>query len=334
MAVLGNLYPTLADVAKSTAPDGSISPIVEILNTTNEMVNNMPWYEGNLPTGHRHTIRTGLPDVTWRKLNYGVMPSTGNEAQITDNCAMLEGISQIDTEIADLNGNTAAFRFSRDKAHIEAMGQELARNIVYGNDGVTPEKFTGLAPRFNTRLPATAQSSDNVIHGGGAGSDNTTIWLIGWGEDKVGGLYPKGSKAGLDQQDMGKVLIQNADGSKYQAYVTHFKWKCGFMVADWRYVVRICNVSVGALTKDAATGADIVDLMTQAIERLPSLSNCKAEFYVNRDIRSMLRRQMVNHKNVLVGTDELAGRKVMMVGEVPVYRHDSILNTEAVVPNS
>ena len=72
--------PTLADVIKRTEPGvnggpGKIATIVEMLTETNEILQDMTYVEGNLPTGHKSTIRTGLPSAAWRMLNYGVQPS-------------------------------------------------------------------------------------------------------------------------------------------------------------------------------------------------------------------------------------------------------------------
>lgn len=334
MAVLATTHPTLADVAKRLDPDGKVAAIVEILNLTNEILLDMPWYEGNLPTGHRSTIRTGLPTPTWRRLYGGVQPTRSTTAQVTDNCGMLENYAETDKALADLNGNTLQFRMSEEKSHIEAMGQEVAKTIFYGNEGAEPAQFTGLSPRFNSRTAATAQSADNVIHAGGAGSDNMSVWLVGWGEQQVAGIYPKASKAGLDMADKGQVTIENVDGSggRMEAYRSHYSWKCGLMVRDWRYVVRVANISKAGLTKDAASGADLVDLMTQAMELVPSLTNVRPVFYVNRTIRSFLRRQMKNAKNVNLTLDTVAGRKVLFFDEVPVRRCDALLETEAVVP--
>ncbi|KKM21220.1 hypothetical protein LCGC14_1637650 [marine sediment metagenome] len=72
MATLSVRNPTLLDLAKASDPDGKIATIVEILNETNEILEDMTWIEGNLPTGHRTTIRSGLPAPTWRKLYGGV----------------------------------------------------------------------------------------------------------------------------------------------------------------------------------------------------------------------------------------------------------------------
>ncbi len=336
MAALATNNPTLESVASRLDPDGKISKIVEIMNTTEEILLVTPFMEGNLPTGHRTTVRTGLPDPTWRKLYGGVQPTRSTTTQITDNCGMLEDYAEVDKALADLNGNTAEFRLSEDRAHVEGMAQKLARTLVYGNEGSTPEAFTGLAPRFNNRNPSIAASGDNVLDGAGAGSDNTSVWLIVFGESSVHGIYPKGSKAGLSMTDKGQVTIENVDGQggRMEGYRTHYKWDAGLSVRDWRYVVRIANISVGALKKDASSGADLIDLMTDALERVPSLSAGRPAFLVNRTIRSFLRRQIRNSKNVNLTMDQVAGRKVVHFDEVPVLRTDAILNTEAVVPNS
>ena len=148
MATLSVVNPTLADVAKATDPDGKIATIVEILNETNEILDDMVWVEGNLPTGHRTSIRSGLPTPTWRKLYGGVQPNKATNVQVTDTTGMLEAYAEIDKALADLNGNTSAFRMSEDRAHIEGMSQEFSDTLIYGNEGTTPEEFTGFAPRF------------------------------------------------------------------------------------------------------------------------------------------------------------------------------------------
>ena len=333
MAVLSTTNPTLADVAKRLDPDGKIAMIVEILNEINEVLDDMPWIEGNLPTGHRSTIRTGIPDPTWRKLYGGVQPSRSTTAQVTDNCGMLENYAESDKALADLNGNTMAFRLTEERPIIEGISEELAKTVFYGNEGTLPESFTGLAPRFNSLSASTSQSADNVIDGGGSGSTNTSIWLVVWGINSVHGIYPKGQKGGLDMKDMGEVTIENVDGAggRMQAYRSHYKWNCGLSVRDWRYIVRIANIDVTTLTKDAASGADLLDLVAQAFEQVPSLAAGRPAIYCNRTIKSFLRRQQKNSKNVLISMDQVAGKRVMMLDEVPVRRCDAILNTETAV---
>lgn len=330
MATLGTTASTLADVASRTDADGKISTVVELLNETNEVLDDMMWVEGNLPTGHKTTVRSGLPSATWRKLNYGVQPSKSTTVPVTDSCGMLEAYAEVDKALADLNGNTGEFRLSEDRAFIEAMNQEMQEVLFYGDTSADPEKFMGLAPRYSS---TSAANGENIIlaDSGASGSDQTSIWLIVWGANTVHGIYPKGSMAGLNHRDLGEDTLEDAAGGKYQGYRTHYKWDCGLTVRDWRYVVRIANVDTSALTKDAASGADLVDAMVQAIEIPRNLGLGKACFYCNQTVKSYLRRQIMNANNVRLSMDEVAGKKVMTFDGIPVKRTDAILNTEAVV---
>jgi hypothetical protein len=329
MATLAVTNPTLLDLAKMTDPNGQIATIAEILNETNEILDDMSWLEGNLVTGHRSTVRTGLPAPTWRKLYGGVQPNKGSTAQITDSTGMLEAYAEVDKALADLNGNTATFRLQEDRAHIEGINQEIADTIFYGNEGTEPEAFTGLAPRFNS---LSAANAENIIDAGGTGTDNSSIWLIVWGPNTVHGIVPKDSKAGLQMVDKGQVTIENVDGNggRMEAYRTHYRFDAGLTVRDWRYVVRIANIDKSLLTLDLTTGANISDLMVQAIELVPNINFGRAAFYVPRNIRSMLRRQQINAiKNSTLTIEQMSGKKVLAFDGVPIKRVDALSSDEA-----
>ena len=328
MATLSTTNPTLADVAKRYDPDGKIDTIVELLSETNEVLDDMTFLEGNLPTGHKTTIRSGLPSSTWRKLNYGVQPSKSTTVQVTDTAGMLEAYAEVDKALADLNGNSASFRLSEDRAFLESMNQTMASTLFYGDTGTDPEKFMGLAPRYDL---TTAESGDNIILGDGSGSDNTSIWLVVWGPNTCHGIFPKGSQAGLKHEDLGEVTLEDAASGKYQGYRTHYKWDIGLTLRDWRYVVRIPNIDISDLTADASAGAELVDLMVQAIEKVPNLGLGRAVFYGNRTISSYLRRQITNTNNVRISMDEVAGKRVLNFDGIPFRRNDAITNAETLI---
>lgn len=335
MALLNATNPTLLDLMQALGPDDKIATIIEILNQTNEILDDMVVLEGNLLTGHQTTIRTGIPQPTWRKLYGGVQPVKSTNVKIVDSCGMLESYAEVDKALADLNQNTAAFRLSENRPILEGFNQEVAQSLFYANEDTEPEAFTGLAPRFNTSVLATSESAQNVLKAGGTQSDNTSVWLVVWGENTCHGIYPKGSKGGFQMNDKGQVTIENVDGlgGRMEAYRTHYRWDIGLCVRDWRYIVRICNIDLSDLVKTAATGADLIDLMTQALELVQSLSMGRAAFYCNRGIKSWLRRQIVN--KVVQSTltmDTVAGKHVMTFDGVPVRRCDQILNNETLVP--
>lgn len=327
MPALAANNPTLLDVAKRLDPDGKIAAIVEILNATNPVLDDLTFVEGNLPTGHRTTIRTGLPTPTWRKLYGGVQPTKSTTVQVTDSCGMLEAYAEVDKALADLNGNTAAFRLSEDAAHIEAMGQEMASTLFYGNEGTEPEAFTGLAPRYNSK---SAKNADNIIDAGGTGSDNTSIWLCVWGPQTGFGIYPKGSTAGLQMTDKGQVTVENVDGNggRMEAYRTHYRWDAGLTIRDWRYFVRIANIGVSALDTVANT-KKLIDWMIQASERIPELGKGRAAFYMNRRLREKLRLGILEKISNNLSWETVSGERVMTFDDIPVRRCDALVNTEA-----
>ena len=334
MATLANNALTLLDVTKRLAPDGSVSALAELLSQDNEILIDMPWVEGNLPTGHRTSVRTGLPAVFWRKYNQGVPSSKSTTAQVDEAVGNLEALGQCDADLANLNGNTNEFRMQENSGFIESLNQEFVNTLLYNDVSPNPEKFMGFAPRYSRvgvgGVGGVPENADNVIDAGGTGTTNASVWLIGWAPGKIYGIYPKGSAGGLIHKNMGEDWAFDALGNRYRAYLDRYQWKCGLVVQDWRYAVRIANIDVTALTKNAAAGADLIDLMTRALERIKSLTGVTPAFYANRDIRAFLRRQTVN--KVAAGTltyDEVGGKRVLSFSEVPVRRVDALLRTEA-----
>ena len=329
---MATLNPTLADFTSRMTQEGKVDPsIIEILNETNEMLDDAVWQEATGVTENITTVRSGLPTATWRRLNYGVQPSKSKTKQVSDTIGMLEAYAEVDKKLADLNGNTEAWRMSENRAFLEAMNQEFQRAVIYGDLVDDPAKIMGLAPRFNTHDKTKAENAINVIDAGGTGSKLTSIWLVCWSPNTVYCTYPKGLTAGLQHQDLGEVTLDDANGGHYQGYRSHYEWNVGLVVRDWRYVVRIANIDVSALKNDAASGADLVDLMTDAIELLPNVKIGRPAFYCNRTISAFLRKQIRNAKNVNLTLDQVAGKKVVSFDGIPVRRVDALEVGETVV---
>ena len=351
MAVLGTGALTMADWASrvNAADRYKIAMIIEMLSQTNEILTDMLVIEGNLPTGHKSTVRTGLPTATWRLLNYGIVPTKSTTAAVTDACGNLEAESQLDVDIAALNGGTADFRMSESRAFIEGMTQQMATTLIYGNTSVNPERFTGLTPRYNTINTALAQSANNVIDAGGTGSNNTSIWIVTWGADTTVGITPAGKPTGLQHNDMGKQRVQDvsqtfATGAYYWAWVDHYKWELGLAVRDWRYNCRICNIDVNNLA--TVNAANIINALVRGLRRLPTTASNTSHvqtsdapsiqgahgrtvIYCNRTVASYLDLQAMNKTNVLLNMTEFNGKPVTAFRGIPVRCVDAILNTES-----
>ncbi len=320
---------TLADLAKRQDSAGNIDPdIVEILNTSNEVIEDALWVECNDGSNHKTTVRSGLPSGTWRLLNYGVQPEKSTTVQVKDACGMLESYSKVDAQLVKMSKDKAAFRMSEDKPFIEGMSQNFIDTLFYGSTATNPERFMGLASRYSAI--AGVENGENVLSAGGT-TNLTSIYLVNWASDALHGIYPAGSMAGLQVRDLGEDTLSDGNGGEYQGFRTHYKWDCGLTLRDWRKVVRIANIDTAALTKNASSGADLIDLMVRAIETLPTGTTGKLAFYCNRTIRSFLRRQMMNKTNVWLSMNEVAGKRVLSFDDIPVRRVDQLKNTETEV---
>lgn len=338
MATLSTTALTLADWAKRIDPDGNVPVVAELLSQSNEILDDAVFMEGNLPTGHRVVIRTGLPSVYWRALNQGIPNSKSTTAQVDEACGILEARSEVDVALARLNGNTAQFRLSEDAAFLEAMNQTQATTMFYGNPATDPKQYLGLAPRYSSLSAGNAQ---NILSAGGSGSDNTSIFLVVWGDNTVFCPFPKGTKAGLVHQDLGEQTVYNADGTRMQAYATRYEWNNGLVVKDWRYVVRICNIDVSDLigqtgTQAASAATNIIKLMARALYRIPNMSMGRAAFYMNRTVHSGMALAALDKSQYVLKIEQgltqfgQPNSWLSFLG-VPLRRVDALLNTEAVV---
>jgi hypothetical protein len=338
MATLSNNSLTLADWAKRVDPDGRVPIVAELLSQSNEILEDCVFKEGNLPTGERVVIRTGLPTVYWRALNQGIPNSKSTTAQVDEACGILEARSEIDKDLAMLNGNTAQFRLSEDQAFLEAMNQTQATTLFYGNPGVDPKQFLGLAARYSD---STAANGQNILKAGGSGSDNTSVYLVVWGDNTVYCPFPKGSKAGLVHEDLGEQTVYNSDGTRMQALATRYQWKNGLVVKDWRYVVRIANIDVSDLmaqtgSQAASAATAIIKLMARSLYRIPNMAMGRAAFYMNRTVHSGMAIAALDKSQYVLKINEGLSQFGMPYSwlsflGVPLRCVDSLLNTEAAI---
>lgn len=334
MATLAATQPTLVDWAKRLDPDGKVPTVAELLTQTNEILTDAVFVQGNLPTGHRVVVRTGLPTVYWRTLNAGVPTSKSTTAQVDEGCGMMEARSHVDAKLAALHTDIAGFRMSEDTAFIEAMNQLQAQTLFYGNPGTDPRQYLGLSTRYGTI--SGAGNAQNIIDAGGTGTDNTSVWLIVWSDQTVFCTFPKGSVAGLQHKDLGEESVQDANGGWYQALRTLYQWDNGLVVKDWRYAVRIANIDVSNLVGESSA-ADILKLMIKAIARIPSLKMGRPVFYCNRTVKEMLEIQTLGKNtsgsgvinNVIL--DDLGKLSQVMTTfrGIPIRQCDQLLLTEA-----
>lgn len=326
MAAKGQNLPTLMDVASRTDPDGGIASIAEILSQVNEILQDAPYLEANKPSGHMETVRTGLPQSYWLRFNKGIMPSKSRTQQVTDTIGRLGALSQIDKDLLEFNGNSAQWRLSEDKGHIEGMSQTLAETIFYGNELTNPDQFTGLSARYSS---LSAENGTNIIDAGGSTGKLVSMWLICWDTDTINMRYPKGmsSTAGINVKDEGEQRVTMSDGSRLTMVETTYKTNGGLSVKDWRYAVRIANIPEAALTEDGSN-VDLWNLIIKAVHKLPMMNKGRCYFYMNRAVRTWFDIQSFNKKNVQLDRIQLDGQELTGFRGIPFRTCDALDTNE------
>ena len=344
MATIGSTFPQLIDAYKGSAE----SQVVELLKQNNPILEDAIATACNMDAVHRHTIRTGYPSVSWGRLYKGVKPSKGTMQQVDDTTGFMEARSEIDVRLLKLAPDPAKARLVDSAPYLEVMNQEMATGIFYHDTATSPEKFKGLAARFasynsNPSDPAKPNIANQVIHGGGSGSDNTSIWFVTWADHATSLLYPKGMKAGVSIMDKGEEPVQDlVNGGTYYAKVSMFEWHVGAFVKDYRYSARIANIDVSELL---AGSVDVWALLRRAYYRLFMVYGVgamggKTAIYMNRQVLEILDAQSSDRALVTansnftgLGQAQVEGRIIKTYRDIPIRMTDALLNTEALVPS-
>jgi hypothetical protein len=347
MTTIGNTYYNLADYFRSLSPDGSIeADIVEILAELTPVVRDAVTIEANNGTSHIHTVRDTLPSVTWGRLYKGIAPSKSGRSQVTDTTGFVEGLSTIDKRLLELAGPKAdALRMSEAKGFLQAMALEAEETIFYGDTITTPEEFKGLNARANAIGSGTY--GNQIVDGGGSGSDNTSIHFVTWAEDYTAIIHPQNTKAGLQREDKGEQRVLDADSRAYYVMEELFRWHLGLSVKDPRGNVRIANIDVSELV---AGNVDLHALMRTAYYRLGTRRSGKyldaqgkaiegaggtgrTVIYMNSGTLEALDALSTDTGNTALQLrpTEIEGREVLTWRGIPIRETDAILNTEAAV---
>lgn len=327
MAISGDML-TLLDQAKRTDPDGNTAMIVELLSQQSSFIADGVSIEGNGPTHHRTTVRTGLPTAAWRRLNYGVPRSKSRTAQVDDGYGMLEIYAETDKSIVDLAADSAAFRFSEEGPFRASMMIEMEDTLINGNTDTDPEKFLGLTQRYNDY---TAPNAANIIPmelTAAADATSQSMWFVTWGPQTSFLSFPKSGKAGLTVTDKGQQTINDGASGQFEGYRTHYKWDIGFVLRDWRYTVRVPNIMTTLLAAGTTTAQEFFDKLIDAYYQIEDFNNGTTILYASKTMQAWMHKLAMNTsttRTTHLTIDEFGGKPVVSFLGIPVHRSDSIV---------
>ncbi len=329
---------SLLTVARQTA-NGMIIDVAEVLNETNDIIQDALVQKATDTTSHRVTRRSRLPAVSWVKVGNGWDATVGLTNQAVETIGMLKARFLAPQDVLDIQANPDKYRENQERAYIEAMGQELS-NTLFGNytsGSLSPtidpnEEFAGFQYRYNTI--SSSPTAYVVNNGNDGGSDNTSIWFIQWAMNKVYLITPRNMPAsGIKKEDKGLVytLGDNASTSAAQrnknlwAYITEFSWNVGLAIEDQRAVKRLANID-SVLTETNTLDEDKIIQIRNNFK-----GNETIFMYCNETTFTQLQILAKDKTNVnWTGADPF-GKPQFSFLDMPVRRCDSISNDEGIL---
>jgi hypothetical protein len=322
-------------------PTGKTSYLVNLLSQNNPMLNEMmavPCQNGN---SFEFTQVVQLPTPVRRAYNQGVAATTASVAKQVQTAVEYDDTMTIDSSLAELNGQRNELRAREAMLHMQAMGQKVASDLFYSNNTTDPTAFTGLFNIYNTVSTATSQIANNVIDCGGTGSTNSSIALIGWGDNQIHTIFPNGFPAGLQHLDKGLERVYDQNGLPFYAWCDWFQWNIGLAIHDWRYAVRACNIDVTLF--GGASAPDLIGILAAMVMKPPVMQagvapvqtaddptvvQSRFAFYCNRTVYLALDNQARTGTNILLQMEQWAGVPTLTYRGVPIRVSDALTTTE------
>ena len=316
---------TLIDVLNLYAPNQSQLSVAEILMKECPVIKDMVWQEANDVTQHVDAYRKSLPKSTREKFNQGITGEFGEEEQVTFGIQKRGNMPSIDSRLIAIASNPAEFIRIKVAGAIQGMTQEVETDLFYGSQAANTCDYDGIAQYTN------AVDGERVIDAGGDDeSENlTSAYVVAW-DLAAGayGIYPRGSKAGIQYEDKGKHLEMLSDGSRIENNVYYVSVAMGLATRDVRAFARLANIDVENIAANTFDEAKMIMLL----DNMPSSLRAKAKIYVPTKLKTAIQLRINDKANVNFTVDNAFGTPVMRFIDVPVVRAEMISVHEDYVP--
>jgi hypothetical protein len=292
MPVIGAKAMTLRDLASGLRADNKFDhDIVDLMAQSNEILDDIPFTEANDGTSDLTTIRTGLPSVSWNSHYEGTQASKGQKQQVVNGSGHMSSLLEIDKRLLDSGDEAVRNAQIEDEvsAHLEAMGQDAATAIFYGDIKSEARKINGLGIIYSKigGHVADANVSTHYVFNGSmsvpavGAADLRSIWLLNWGRSTMRGFYPQGSGGGIKRGAFKDAWVNDENGNPYEVKRQLFGWDIGLAVRDYRYGGRIANIQVNNML--ATSGQpEYLELINRLKGRVRISPNAKRVWYMPR----------------------------------------------------
>lgn len=285
MTTINSTTMSVLDAAKMQGATGEILHCAELLSKKTGMLPDIPFVETDGAESHVSAQTTSLPTGSDIVHNVETAASKSTVANIAEYTQGFEIWLTPAVSVLNYGGNPGAKLAKETMRATEAMKQAVQSRYITGNGDTTPGQMYGFQVRYSSLSSNAARC---IIDCDGTGSDNASIYYVRWSPETIYGLYPRGTKAGLDFKDYGPMPVTTSSGEIVR-HKLHFQWHFGLSIDDWRQAGRLCNIDIPALL--AGTGADLISRINDLKACIEDNTHGVGALYMNRTVHAALRRQ-------------------------------------------
>lgn len=322
-------YIALVDLAQREHNE-RLLPLINVLGQRLDIIADASWQECNDGTTHKGTRASTEPTGQYRAYDEGIIPEAGTATPYEEPVCMLDGIQKVDAKKIQHRSNPLGVLAQYVAQYLAGMTKTFVGDIFNGDRSVDGKQINGINTRSDYNNIADAYVYDNAGGNASVTPNKTSMYLIGWGNDrKVSLIYPRNDAPsafslenpavtglGVGIEDLGRILTDAPDGvGELLAYVTYLEVHFGLCIHDPRYIRRVVNIST--------TNIDGIDdfsfdenYMIDAMNDIPDLEN--AFWYVPRILRAQIRKRCNEKGNVFHTMEAPFGKWVPMIDETPI----------------
>ena len=266
---------------------------------------------------------------TLRRFNEYVVPTANKRVPGTEPIAMIQDWSEVDAALYNIQNDPTQWRMDEDAIKVESMTQSVEDQFINGNIASDPAGINGFFTRYKSstvRPNGVSTTRYNVQLGGGSGSDVTSILVLELGPNKVYGIYPKNTRAGLNIENKGLVTSESSTG-RMDVYRTKMEMFFGLVVKDDKCVQRIANIEISG-TDNLFNPAQL----SSALRRLPGGGQAPGTvILVPPTVMDQMDVMAMDKLNVQYTPDEVWGGQITRFQRVPVYVAEKISEAQTAI---
>jgi len=329
MASALSSYVTAVELAQHDGQEGLL-PLINMLSQRMDLFKVAHVMECNDGTGHEGIMEFSQPTGTWRAYNEGIVAHAPTSEPFREPTAMLDDYFKADLALLQHQKNGDAKRARMLGQFVAGMMKTFMTTIFYGDRSADGKRPNGVTLRSNWNTLSSGYVHDNAGGAASVTANKTSMYLIGFGEDKFSIIYPRndapGSLEGMPDpeiQGMGiriknlpDDMVRDSGGTnEFLAARNYCQCHFGICIADARYLQRICNISTSNIDGVDDFSFD-EEYLIDALEAMPDLEN--AAIFGNHTLRAQIRKRCNEKGNIFHTADFPFGKNIPAVDNVPI----------------